>query len=126
MEHQNPDIALAINQISGLDVNVGILLVGGICIFYTSIGGMKAVIWTDVWQIMWMVAGFVAILAVTCIDFGGFMEVVNLNIVSRRFPVKSFPTSILKRFGKLFRPFQLRCIYYISKIYIGYHFIQKL
>lgn len=43
---------------------------------------MKAVIWTDVWQIMWMVAGFVAILAVTCIDFGGFMEVVNLNIVS--------------------------------------------
>ena len=44
---------------------------------------MKAVIWTDVWQIMWMVAGFVAILAVTCIDFGGFMEVVNLNIVSR-------------------------------------------
>ena len=82
MEHQKPDIALAINQISGLDVNVGILLVGGICIFYTSIGGMKAVIWTDVWQIMWMVAGFVAILAVTCIDFGGFMEVVNLNIVS--------------------------------------------
>ena len=61
---------------------MGILLVGGICIFYTSIGGMKAVIWTDVWQIMWMVAGFVAILAVTCIDFGGFMEVVNLNIVS--------------------------------------------
>ena len=57
-------------------------MVGGICIFYTSIGGMKAVIWTDVWQIMWMVAGFVAILAVTCIDFGGFMEVVNLNIVS--------------------------------------------
>ena len=103
MEHQNPDIALAINQISGLDVNVGILLVGGICIFYTSIGGMKAVIWTDVWQIMWMVAGFVAILAVTCIDFGGFMEVVNLNIVSVTFfrldsPVKSNPTSSLKYF----------------------------
>ena len=70
--------ALAINQISGLDVNVGILLVGGICIFYTAIGGMKAVIWTDVWQMMWMMGGFVAILAVTCIDFGGFMEVVNI------------------------------------------------
>ena len=103
MEHQKPDIALAINQISGLDVNVGILLVGGICIFYTSIGGMKAVIWTDVWQIMWMVAGFVAILAVTCIDFGGFMEVVNLNIVSVTFfrldsPVKSNSTSSLKYF----------------------------
>ena len=69
-------------------MNVGILLVGGICIFYTSIGGMKAVIWTDVWQIMWMVAGFVAILAVTCIDFGGFMEVVNLNIVSYLFKMR--------------------------------------
>jgi len=78
--------ALAINQISGLDVNVGILLVGGICIFYTSIGGMKAVIWTDVWQIIWMVAGFVTILAVTCIDFGGFMNVVNLNISGDRYP----------------------------------------
>ena len=33
------------NQVAGLDINMAILLVGGVCIFYTSLGGMKAVIW---------------------------------------------------------------------------------
>ena len=37
--------ALAMNQVAGLDINLAILLVGGVCIFYTSLGGMKAVIW---------------------------------------------------------------------------------
>ena len=44
-----------ISQCAGLDLNVSILLVGLTCIFYTVIGGMKAVIWTDVWQTLWMI-----------------------------------------------------------------------
>ena len=42
--------ALAMNQVAGLDINVAIIVVGCVYIFYTSIGGMKAVIWTDVYQ----------------------------------------------------------------------------
>ena len=46
--------ALAMNQVAGLDINIAIIVVGCVCIFYTALGGMKAVIWTDVWQSIWM------------------------------------------------------------------------
>lgn len=78
--------ALAMNQVAGLDLNVAILLVGAVCIFYTVIGGMKAVVWTDVWQTMWMISGFIAILSVTCVDFEGFWEVVTIARSGNRFP----------------------------------------
>ena len=78
--------ALAMNQVAGLDLNVAILLVGSVCIFYTVIGGMKAVVWTDVWQTMWMISGFIAILSVTCVDFEGFWEVVTIARSGNRFP----------------------------------------
>ena len=47
--------ALAMSQCAGMDLNVSILVVGLTCLFYTVIGGMKAVIWTDVWQTLWMI-----------------------------------------------------------------------
>ena len=46
--------ALAMNQVAGLDINIAIVVVGAVCILYTSLGGMKAVIWTDVFQSVWM------------------------------------------------------------------------
>ena len=70
--------ALAMNQVAGLNLDMAILLVGFVCIFYTgsveflnfqlkktraaqllfnhrkALGGMKAVVWTDVYQTIWM------------------------------------------------------------------------
>ncbi|NXR03807.1 SC5A5 protein, partial [Sagittarius serpentarius] len=40
--------ALILNQVTGLDIWASLLSTGVICTFYTTIGGMKAVIWTDV------------------------------------------------------------------------------
>ena len=40
-------------------------------------GGIKAVIWTDVWQAMWMLSGFVGILIMACIDFDGFSNILE-------------------------------------------------
>lgn len=42
--------ALAIATVTDLDVSLCILVMGGLCILYTTIGGIKAVIWTDVVQ----------------------------------------------------------------------------
>jgi len=42
--------ALALEAVIGLDKTYSILLVGAVCIFYSTIGGMKAVLWTDVFQ----------------------------------------------------------------------------
>lgn len=49
--------ALAISTITGIDVLWSILLMGGFTILYTTLGGMKAVIWTDVVQVIVMFGG---------------------------------------------------------------------
>ncbi|XP_039723761.1 sodium/iodide cotransporter isoform X1 [Pteropus medius] len=55
--------ALILNQVTGLDIWASLLSTGAICTFYTTVGGMKAVIWTDVFQVVVMLAGFWAVLA---------------------------------------------------------------
>lgn len=49
--------SLAISTITGIDVLWSILLMGGFTILYTTLGGMKAVIWTDVVQVVVMFGG---------------------------------------------------------------------
>lgn len=43
--------ALAVTIFFEIDVHLGIVIVGGICVVYTAIGGVKAVVWTDVLQV---------------------------------------------------------------------------
>lgn len=43
--------AIALSAVTGLDKNVAVLSVGIVCTFYSTIGGMKAVLFTDVFQV---------------------------------------------------------------------------
>ncbi|XP_048877504.1 sodium-coupled monocarboxylate transporter 1 [Brienomyrus brachyistius] len=54
--------ALALNQITGLDLWGVLVATGVVCIIYCTLGGLKAVIWTDVFQMVVMLAGFVAVI----------------------------------------------------------------
>ncbi|XP_053556016.1 sodium/iodide cotransporter [Bombina bombina] len=54
--------ALILNQVTGLDIWASLISTGAICTFYTSVGGMKAVIWTDVFQVLIMMSGFFAVI----------------------------------------------------------------
>jgi SSS family solute:Na+ symporter len=71
--------ALAIATITGIDVVWSILLMGGFTIAYTALGGMKAVVWTDVVQLVVKMGG--ALFAIGFMiyklngGFGEFMEV---------------------------------------------------
>ena len=48
--------------------------------FYTTLGGLKAVVWTDSIQIVTMMLGFVAIIIKSSFDFdGGFSEIWEIN-----------------------------------------------
>lgn len=49
--------ALAIATITGISVVWSVLLMGGFTIVYTAMGGMKAVIWTDVVQVIVKMGG---------------------------------------------------------------------
>jgi len=47
--------------------------------FFCHQGGLKAVIWTDVFQSMIMVAGLIVVVIVGSIEVGGFSEVWRIN-----------------------------------------------
>ena len=67
--------ALAIATITGIDVVWSVLIMGGFTIVYTAMGGMKAVIWTDVVQVIVKMGG--AVFAIGFIVWhlkGGFGE----------------------------------------------------
>ncbi|CAG5102523.1 Oidioi.mRNA.OKI2018_I69.chr1.g340.t1.cds [Oikopleura dioica] len=67
--------ATALEVVTGLDKWLCVWLIGGICIFYTSIGGLKAVVWTDTFQICIMLSGYVAIISKASVDFGSFKNI---------------------------------------------------
>lgn len=51
--------SLAISIVTGIPVEVSILIMGVLCIFYTTFGGIEAVIWTDVMQVIVLLGGSV-------------------------------------------------------------------
>uniref|UniRef100_A0AAQ4RYV1 Solute carrier family 5 member 5 n=1 Tax=Gasterosteus aculeatus aculeatus TaxID=481459 RepID=A0AAQ4RYV1_GASAC len=70
--------ALILNQATGLNMWVSLFSTGIICTLYTTLGGMKAVIWTDVFQIIVMLAGFVAIFIHGTVLVGGPATVLEI------------------------------------------------
>ncbi|XP_063968606.1 sodium-coupled monocarboxylate transporter 1-like [Lytechinus pictus] len=66
--------ALALSAVTGLNLWGSVLAIGIVCTFYTTIGGMKAVLWTDVFQVIVMMIGFLAIVIETCRRLGGLGE----------------------------------------------------
>lgn len=70
--------ALILNQATGLNMWVSLFSTGIICTVYTTVGGMKAVIWTDVFQIIVMLSGFVAIYIHGTVLVGGPARVLEI------------------------------------------------
>ncbi|WP_423736327.1 sodium:solute symporter family transporter [Chitinophaga caseinilytica] len=57
--------AIALSVVTGIDVKLSILLMGAVSLFYTVLGGIEAVIWTEVVQVIILLAG--ALLALVLI-----------------------------------------------------------
>nr|XP_054759803.1 sodium-coupled monocarboxylate transporter 2-like [Lytechinus pictus] len=67
--------ALALNAATGMSLTASIISTGLVCIFYTTIGGIKAVLWTDAFQTLVMAGGIVAIIIAGSMEVGGFNKV---------------------------------------------------
>uniref|UniRef100_A0A8C8M269 Sodium-dependent multivitamin transporter n=1 Tax=Oncorhynchus tshawytscha TaxID=74940 RepID=A0A8C8M269_ONCTS len=67
--------ALALNAVTGFDLWGAVLAMGLVCTLYTTLGGLKAVIWTDVFQTIVMFAGQLAVIIVGAHQAGGMGEV---------------------------------------------------
>ncbi|XP_077983129.1 sodium-coupled monocarboxylate transporter 1-like [Glandiceps talaboti] len=70
--------SLALNAVTGFSLWGSVLTVGLVCTFYTTIGGMKAVLWTDVFQLCVIVVGFLMVIIRGSIDNGGWGNVMKI------------------------------------------------
>ncbi|XP_055606677.1 sodium-coupled monocarboxylate transporter 1-like [Uranotaenia lowii] len=76
--------ALAFNQVTGVNVHLITPLVCVICIFYTCVGGLKAVVWTDVVQTVMMFGAMLLIIIKGTLDVGGLDVVIDRAMASGR------------------------------------------
>ncbi|MDG2206609.1 MAG: sodium/solute symporter [Pirellulales bacterium] len=102
-----PSIALSV--VTGIEIELCILLMGLLCILYTVMGGIEAVIWTDVLQVVVLVGG--ALLCLVLIPAridGGWSETLalagaadKLRLLDFRWDLKdaTFFTLVISGFG---------------------------
>eukprot|EP00064_Thunnus_orientalis_P009716 superscaffoldBa00001251_g9742 len=69
--------ALALNQVTGMDLWGAVISTGVVCTFYCTMGGLKAVVWTDVFQVGVMLAGFLSVIIRSVILQGGVYRIIT-------------------------------------------------
>ncbi|XP_060071549.1 sodium-coupled monocarboxylate transporter 1-like [Ylistrum balloti] len=63
--------SLALNAVTGMSLWGSVFAVGLVTIFYTTLGGMKAVVWSDSLQMLIMFAGMITLLVAGSLKLGG-------------------------------------------------------
>ncbi|XP_053572971.1 sodium-coupled monocarboxylate transporter 1-like [Bombina bombina] len=89
--------SLALNQVSGFNLWGALVATGLVCTFYCSLGGLKAVVWTDVFQIVIMLAGFIAIIIRGVVVQGGIQTIINDSYYGGRLNFWDFDPHPLRR-----------------------------
>lgn len=82
---------IALSAITGMNVYVAIILMGVLSTMYTVLGGMKAVIWTDVFQGFILVGGAILCIVVAFVSIDGSpVDYLNMAFDSGKFYIGSF------------------------------------
>ncbi|NXC67030.1 SC5A8 protein, partial [Anhinga anhinga] len=89
--------ALALNQVTGFDLWGAVVATGVVCTFYCTLGGLKAVVWTDVFQVGIMVAGFSSVIIRAVVVQGGIERIVNDSYYGGRLNFWDFNPNPLQR-----------------------------
>lgn len=82
--------ALALEQVTGFQLDIACAVIFLVCIFYTAVGGIKAVMWTDTFQAVCMFGSFLAIILKGNHDAGGSSRVFDVNYQSGRIELFNF------------------------------------
>jgi SSS family transporter len=80
--------SIALNVVTGIDIFICIGLMGIISLIYTMMGGIEAVIWTDVMQVIVLLGGALLslVLIIIAVD-GGFFSIVETATENYKFNV---------------------------------------
>ncbi|XP_071834313.1 sodium-dependent multivitamin transporter-like [Apostichopus japonicus] len=83
--------ALAIEAVTAFDLWKTILITGVVCTFYTTLGGMKAVIWTDVMMFFVIFITCILVIVMGTAEAGGVSHVWETNKEAGRLNLFEFP-----------------------------------
>uniref|UniRef100_F6V9J8 Sodium-dependent multivitamin transporter-like n=2 Tax=Ciona intestinalis TaxID=7719 RepID=F6V9J8_CIOIN len=88
--------SLAINAVTGINEWISIVGLCAVCVAYTTCGGLKAVIWTDVFQALVIIVSQIVIVIVGANKVGGFGKVLEISIESGKLAPINFDPSPLE------------------------------
>ncbi|XP_070579225.1 sodium-dependent multivitamin transporter-like [Ptychodera flava] len=97
--------ALALDAVLGISIWQTMIVTGALCTIYTALGGMKAVIWTDVFQFFVIFGTLFTVIVMGVVTAGGFEEVFRINADHGRLDAFSFdfdPTIRISFFSAVF------------------------
>ena len=78
--------AMALSAVTGVNVYLCIVVMGVLATLYTVLGGIEAVVWTDVIQVAVLIGGAVLGLAViVCSIEGGASRIIEMGLAARKF-----------------------------------------
>ncbi|KAB7502292.1 Sodium-coupled monocarboxylate transporter 1 [Armadillidium nasatum] len=83
---------IPLSYVTNLSTLNSIFILGIICTLYSSFGGVKAVIWTDVFQFSVIIIGLMTVVGVGCAQNGGVIE--TLYIASEGGRLEMFNMSL--------------------------------
>jgi len=76
--------ALALEELMEIDVDIACIILFVVCVFYTTMGGIKAVIWTDLFQLFFMFIGTASVIFLGNQRAGGVLAVLETNSKDNR------------------------------------------
>ncbi|XP_062974866.1 sodium-coupled monocarboxylate transporter 2 [Elgaria multicarinata webbii] len=89
--------ALALNQVTGFNLWGSVFATGIVCTFYCTLGGLKAVVWTDAFQLIVMLTGFLTVLIQGTLQSGGLANIWENAKNGSRLTVFDFDIDPLRR-----------------------------
>jgi len=90
-----PSLALA--AVTGLNVWVSVFALASVGTIYTTLGGIKGVIWSNVFQLIMMFAGVISVIVVGAINQGGFGNIWQQNYEGGRIEFLNFDANPFTR-----------------------------
>ncbi|XP_034983687.2 sodium-coupled monocarboxylate transporter 1-like [Zootoca vivipara] len=87
----------ALNEVTGVELWESIISIAVICTFYCTVGGLKAIVWTDVFQFTLMICALLAVLIRALIIKGGIGPIIDDAVQGGRITKWDFDPSPLRR-----------------------------
>ncbi|GBM57942.1 Sodium-coupled monocarboxylate transporter 2 [Araneus ventricosus] len=92
---------LALSAVTDLSIEASIVIFGLVCSFYCAVGGLKGVLWTDVFQSGLMFLCLIVVYIFSVQEAGGVVNIYKTSVEGQRLDIFDFSTDFTQRFTVL-------------------------